>query len=83
MNSVIFITARMGSARFPGKALALLAGKPMLQWVAERCAATGFPVYLAIPPSRENDALADAAPLLAALKTEEFMTRVALLTQEK
>ena len=29
------------------------------------------------------DALADAAPLLAALKTEEFMTRVALLTQEK
>ncbi len=29
------------------------------------------------------DAVADAAPLLAAGRTEEFMTRVALLTQEK
>lgn len=29
------------------------------------------------------DAVADAAPLLAADKAEEFMTRVALLTQEK
>lgn len=29
------------------------------------------------------DALADAAPMLAAGKPEEFMTRVALLTQEK
>jgi len=28
------------------------------------------------------DAVADAAPLLAAGKPEEFMTRVALLTQE-
>jgi PTH1 family peptidyl-tRNA hydrolase len=29
------------------------------------------------------DAVADAAPLLAARKPEEFMTRVALLTQEE
>jgi PTH1 family peptidyl-tRNA hydrolase len=29
------------------------------------------------------DAVADAAPMLAALKAEEFMTRIALLTQEK
>ena len=29
------------------------------------------------------DALADASPLLAEMKAEEFMTRVALLTQEK
>jgi PTH1 family peptidyl-tRNA hydrolase len=28
------------------------------------------------------DAVADAAPLLAAGKAEDFMTRVALLTQE-
>jgi hypothetical protein len=27
--------------------------------------------------------VADAAPMLASLKTEEFMTRIALLTQEK
>jgi PTH1 family peptidyl-tRNA hydrolase len=29
------------------------------------------------------DAVADGAPMLAALKAEEFMTRIALLTQEK
>jgi PTH1 family peptidyl-tRNA hydrolase len=29
------------------------------------------------------DAVADAAPMLATLKTEDFMTRIALLTQEK
>jgi PTH1 family peptidyl-tRNA hydrolase len=29
------------------------------------------------------DAVADAAPMLASLKTEDFMTRIALLTQEK
>jgi PTH1 family peptidyl-tRNA hydrolase len=29
------------------------------------------------------DAVADAAPMLASLKAEEFMTRIALLTQEK
>jgi len=30
------IPARYGSTRFPGKPLALLAGKPMVQWVYER-----------------------------------------------
>jgi PTH1 family peptidyl-tRNA hydrolase len=29
------------------------------------------------------EAVADAAPMLASLKTEDFMTRIALLTQEK
>jgi PTH1 family peptidyl-tRNA hydrolase len=29
------------------------------------------------------DAVADAAPMLASLKTEDFMTRIALLMQEK
>jgi len=37
----IVIPARYGSSRFPGKPLALLAGKPMLQWVYERAAASG------------------------------------------
>jgi len=32
------IPARFASTRFPGKPLALLAGRPMLQWVWEACA---------------------------------------------
>jgi 3-deoxy-manno-octulosonate cytidylyltransferase (CMP-KDO synthetase) len=33
---VVVIPARMGSTRFPGKPLADLCGKPMVQWVYER-----------------------------------------------
>lgn len=36
MNAVIIIPARYGSTRFPGKALANLGGKPVIQWVYER-----------------------------------------------
>ncbi|MBN1543239.1 3-deoxy-manno-octulosonate cytidylyltransferase [candidate division KSB1 bacterium] len=32
------IPARYGSSRFPGKPLALISGKPMIQWVYERAA---------------------------------------------
>lgn len=35
MQSAIIIPARYGSTRFPGKPLALIAGKPLLQWVVE------------------------------------------------
>lgn len=35
MSRLIVIPARMGSSRFPGKPLAMISGKPMLQWVAE------------------------------------------------
>ena len=31
------IPARYASTRFPGKALAVIGGKPMIQWVYERC----------------------------------------------
>jgi 3-deoxy-manno-octulosonate cytidylyltransferase (CMP-KDO synthetase) len=37
----IVIPARFGSSRFPGKPLALLAGRPMLQWVYERARQSG------------------------------------------
>ena len=30
------IPSRWGSTRFPGKSLALISGKPMIQWVVER-----------------------------------------------
>ena len=36
----IVIPARHASSRFPGKPLALIAGKPMLQWVYERARAS-------------------------------------------
>ena len=35
MSAVIIIPARYASERFPGKPLALILGKPMVQWVWE------------------------------------------------
>ncbi len=37
MNVIGVIPARFGSTRFPGKPLVPIAGKPLLQWVVERC----------------------------------------------
>ncbi len=37
MKIIGVIPARYGSTRFPGKPLALIAGKPLLQWVVEQC----------------------------------------------
>jgi 3-deoxy-manno-octulosonate cytidylyltransferase (CMP-KDO synthetase) len=37
MRTVGIIPARHGSTRFPGKPLVLIAGKPLIQWVVERC----------------------------------------------
>ena len=37
MNTLGLIPARYGSTRFPGKPLALIAGKPLIQHVVERC----------------------------------------------
>ena len=44
MRAVAIIPARMGSSRFPGKPLAPLLGRPMLQWVYDgtsRCESVG------------------------------------------
>ncbi|MEW5882918.1 MAG: 3-deoxy-manno-octulosonate cytidylyltransferase [Armatimonadota bacterium] len=40
MDLCIVIPARMGATRFPGKPLADLCGKPMVQWVYERAVAS-------------------------------------------
>jgi len=37
MKIIGVIPARWGSTRFPGKSLAHIAGKPLVQWVYERC----------------------------------------------
>lgn len=39
MNVIAIIPARYASTRFPGKPLAMLGGKPMIQWVCERVGA--------------------------------------------
>lgn len=39
MKTLAIIPARYASTRFPGKPLALLGGKPMIQWVCERVSA--------------------------------------------
>lgn len=36
LKSIVIIPARYGASRFPGKPLALLKGKPIIQWVYER-----------------------------------------------
>ena len=41
MKIVGIIPARYGSSRFPGKPLALIAGKPLIQHVVERCQDAG------------------------------------------
>lgn len=40
MRTAAIIPARMSSTRFPGKVLALLGGKPIIQWVWERTKAS-------------------------------------------
>lgn len=41
MTTLAIIPARYASTRFPGKPLALLCGKPVIQWVWERVSAAG------------------------------------------
>ena len=59
MNVVAVIQARMGSKRFPGKSMAELNGRPLVQWCIERAlAAKGVGrVALAIPEGPADDIL--------------------------
>lgn len=53
-KKIAIIPARYQSSRFPGKPLALIAGKPMIQWVYERTANVAFldEVYVATDDER-------------------------------
>jgi spore coat polysaccharide biosynthesis protein SpsF len=59
----VVVSARMASSRYPGKAMAPLAGRPLLAVLLERMAAARNVdgVVLATPTSPENDALARLA----------------------
>ncbi|HZT05104.1 MAG TPA: 3-deoxy-manno-octulosonate cytidylyltransferase [Steroidobacteraceae bacterium] len=54
----VAIPARRGSTRLPGKVLALIQGKPMLQWVYERACASGARDVLI---ATDDAGIADAA----------------------
>jgi 3-deoxy-manno-octulosonate cytidylyltransferase (CMP-KDO synthetase) len=59
MKSVIVIPARYGSTRFPGKSLARLQGRPMIQWVweaASKCRLTDTVII-----ATDDDRIADVA----------------------
>jgi spore coat polysaccharide biosynthesis protein SpsF len=62
----IFVQARMSSRRFPGKVLATLAGRPMIDHVLERCGRAFGLEQVVLATSRESsdDALADHATTL-------------------
>lgn len=63
MRTICIIQARVGSTRFPGKVLADLAGKPMLQHIIDRCgrAMRVDQVVVVIPNTAENEVLFDFA----------------------
>lgn len=65
MRIVPIIQARMGSSRFPGKALASLAGRPLLERVVDRVRLSmsplkvAWPMVVATSTSDEDQAIAD------------------------
>jgi len=48
MRSIVAVPARLESSRLPGKVLADIAGKPMLQWVLEGCARAQAPAAVVL-----------------------------------
>jgi 3-deoxy-D-manno-octulosonate cytidylyltransferase len=59
MKSVIVIPARYGSTRFPGKSLARLQGRPMLQWVWEAASRSRMTESVLI--ATDDERIADTA----------------------
>jgi 3-deoxy-manno-octulosonate cytidylyltransferase (CMP-KDO synthetase) len=59
MKSVIVIPARYGSTRFPGKSLARLLGRPMIQWVWEAASRSRLTEQVIV--ATDDDRIADVA----------------------
>lgn len=57
MKFLALIPSRYASTRFPGKPLALLGGKPIVQWVYERVSQSIADVYVATDDARIFDAV--------------------------
>jgi len=59
MKSVIVIPARYGATRFPGKSLARIEGRPMLQWVWEAACKSRLTEQVVV--ATDDDRIADVA----------------------
>ena len=59
-STAIIIPARYNSTRFPGKALAPVDGEPLVKRVADRCRASGYPVYISTDDQRIADVVKDS-----------------------
>ena len=61
-QTVIVVPARLASARFPGKLLAEVSGKPLILWTAMRIAreAPEFPLWFAVDSEEICDVLSNA-----------------------
>ena len=59
MKSLIVIPARYGSTRFPGKSLARINGRPMIQWVWEAASRTRLSEQVVV--ATDDDRIADVA----------------------
>jgi 3-deoxy-manno-octulosonate cytidylyltransferase (CMP-KDO synthetase) len=59
MKSVIVIPARYGSTRFPGKSLARIKGRPMIQWVWEAASRSRLTEQVII--ATDDERITDAA----------------------
>ncbi|MBT4791817.1 MAG: 3-deoxy-manno-octulosonate cytidylyltransferase [Halobacteriovoraceae bacterium] len=56
-NFLILVPARFGSSRFPGKPLAKIFDKPMIQYVVENCQASGFDYAVVTDDQKIEDAV--------------------------
>jgi len=59
MKSVIVIPARYGATRFPGKSLARIGGRPMIQWVWEAASKSRLTEQVVV--ATDDDRIADVA----------------------
>jgi len=59
MKSFIVIPARYGASRFPGKSLARIQGRPMIQWVWEAACKSRLTEQVVV--ATDDDRIADVA----------------------
>ena len=59
MKSIIVIPARYGATRFPGKSLARIDGRPMIQWVWEAASKSRLTEQVVV--ATDDDRIADVA----------------------
>lgn len=85
MNAIGIIPARYASSRFPGKPLADILGKPMIQWVYERACRAKFidKLIVATDDQRIFDAVTNfnGNAVMTSLTAENGTERVAEVTQ--